>query len=205
MLKEIFIDESYKFKSKNESVIYDIGANIGVSTLFFRLNYPNAKIIAFEADKNIYEILKNNLKAYNNIEIINKAAWIENRIVSFDNEGSDSGKIDNNGDKKVEAIRLLEFLEKEEKINLLKMDIEGAETEVFMDIKYQLNKIDNIIMEYHYKNNSEDKLIEILTILKQNNFKYYLETINSRPAPLYNDSNNNFFSQINIYATKKDY
>ena len=85
--KEIFVDEIYKFNTmEKEPVIYDCGANIGMSCLYFKTLYPNCKIKAFEADPKIVQILRNNLARNNilpNVEIINAAVWINNGGVEF--------------------------------------------------------------------------------------------------------------------------
>ena len=50
-VKELFIDEIYKFNPENNTpYIIDCGAYIGTSVLFFKDNYPDAKILAFEPD-----------------------------------------------------------------------------------------------------------------------------------------------------------
>ena len=60
--KEIFVNQSYKFKSfTNSPVIYDCGANIGISCLYFKKIFPDSRIEAFEADPQIAKILQNNL------------------------------------------------------------------------------------------------------------------------------------------------
>ena len=57
--KEIFVDEIYKFDSKDEEpVIYDCGANIGMSCLYFKILYPKARITAFEGDPIITDVLE---------------------------------------------------------------------------------------------------------------------------------------------------
>ena len=100
--RELFVEDNYKFTSKsNEPVIYDCGANIGLSCLYFKKLYPKAKIIAFEADKNIADILSNNLKK-NNIEdvvIFDSAVWIHDSGIEFSIEGSDGGSIQGRGGK----------------------------------------------------------------------------------------------------------
>jgi len=203
MLKEIFIDETYRFKPKNqECIIYDIGANIGVSTLYFAKQYPNAKIKAYEADKDIFEVLKENMSFYKNVEVFNKAAWIRKETLKFNQEGSDCGAICNEGDATVEGIRLFDILRDEKEIDLLKMDIEGAENRVFFDIVDILEIVENLIIEFHYKKIEEENLSEVLSSLQTKGFVYYLETINKRKSPLYEDSNNDFFFQVNIYAKK---
>ena len=94
--KELFVDKIYKFESTDQSpVIYDCGANIGMSCLYFKNLYPSSKIIAFEADKAIADTLGNNLlkNDINNIKIINKAVWINNDGVEFGADGADGGSI----------------------------------------------------------------------------------------------------------------
>ena len=56
--QEIFVEEIYKFESnKSHPVIFDCGANIGISTIYFKTIYPNAIVHAFEPDANLFEIL----------------------------------------------------------------------------------------------------------------------------------------------------
>jgi hypothetical protein len=48
---EIFMDASYFFHTDNDRpLIFDCGSNIGMSVLFFKKLYQNARIIAFEPD-----------------------------------------------------------------------------------------------------------------------------------------------------------
>ena len=116
--KGIFVDEIYKFESKTDMpLIYDCGANIGVSCLYFKKLFPKAKIKAFEADPLIASILKNNLlkNGINDVEIINKVIWINNNGVEFGSDGADGGSVYMSNNKtKVESIRLKELLKKKE-------------------------------------------------------------------------------------------
>lgn len=167
--KEIFADESYKFQTNSQTpVIYDCGSNIGTSCLYFSLNYPNSIIKAFEADPNIAKILNENLLRNNiqNIEVNNKAVWINDDGVEMSLEGADGGSIFSDTNKvKIPSVRLKDIIEKESNIDLLKIDIEGAEYEVLKDCSSSLQKVKNIIIEYHSYVNSDQKLSEILEIL----------------------------------------
>jgi hypothetical protein len=61
-LREIYIDECYKFKAPNqEPRIIDCGANVGLSVFYFKHLYPLAKIQAFEADPVICGALRTNV------------------------------------------------------------------------------------------------------------------------------------------------
>ncbi len=208
---EIFKKEAYAFNHTTESpIIIDCGANIGLSVLYFKLKYPKAQIIAFEADPEIFKTLRRNTETFNlkNVKIYQKAVWINsNSEVSFLPEGSAGGRIVNCSDKaktiKVSSVRLKDFLTS--KIDLLKIDIEGSEVEVIKDIKNKLQYVENIFIEYHSIIGQEQNLDFILSILKNNSFRYYLEQGHSRlKSPLCERTNiNGFDNLINIYGYKK--
>jgi FkbM family methyltransferase len=207
--KEIFVDESYKFAPKTKDIlIYDCGANIGVSCLYFSLNYPDSKIKAFEADPNIAKILSNNLNSnkIKNVEIIEKAVWKTNEGINISLEGSDGASIYfTENVVKVPSIRLKELIEKETKIDLLKMDIEGAEYEVLIDCKDSLASVDNLFIEVHSFTKEQQRLSEIFTILEKNNFRYFVKPVNDRFTPFINHknkSNPQMDLQLNIFAYK---
>ncbi len=207
---EIFVDEIYKFKSSKKSpVIIDCGSNIGLSCLYFAKNHPDSKIYAFEADEKIFTILSSNMKNnnINNIELYNKAVWIKEEELSFSSEGADGGSIYDTSDSKikVQAIRFKEFLEKFTTIDFLKIDIEGAETEVLKDIETELNKVENLFVEYHSITGQPQTLDQILKILTQNNFRYYTQTMNDINIPFINKSGKQYMDlQMNIFAYRVD-
>ena len=78
-----------------------------------------------------------------------------------------------NNKKIVKCVRLKDLLNEE--IDFLKIDIEGAEFAVLKDCSDNLKNIKNLFVEYHGKYDEMFKLNEILEILLQNNFKYYIK------------------------------
>lgn len=208
--RELFVDDNYKFTSKsNKPVIYDCGANIGLSCLYFKKLYPKAKIIAFEADKNIADILSKNLKKNNikDVIIYDSAVWIHDCGIEFSIEGSDGGSIQGKGEKiNVPSVRLKSLLDRSKfEIDLLKIDIEGAEYEVIKDCKKSLHNVRNIFLEYHSWNSSSQKLSEILAVLEENNFRYFINTVCGRSQPLVNNGEDqNMDLQLNIFAIKRN-
>jgi len=203
-LNEIFLEETYRFNTDKKSpLILDCGANIGLSVIYFKRLYPKAMIIAFEADKDIANALTTNLNefGYNDIEIIPKAVWKENTILSFKSDGSVGGQIVDyiEGIQKVEAIRLKDYLLHE--IDFLKIDIEGVEYEVLKDCAENLKNVYHIFIEYHSFQKNEQKLDEILLILKKAGFKYYIkEAWNNMPKPYINDRRSHYDLQLNIFG-----
>ncbi|MDQ0640900.1 FkbM family methyltransferase [Pedobacter sp. W3I1] len=119
-LREIFYLNTYKFSSTNEEpYIIDCGSNIGLSIIYFKKLFPNSKVLGFEPDPKIYEILKHNLKIFSYTDIIleNKAVWNEIATLPFSSTGSIGGNIgrlnEDNVDNiiNVETIRLKRFFD----------------------------------------------------------------------------------------------
>ena len=205
--KEIFADNSYLFKTGSEQpVIYDCGANVGTSVLYFKQMFPSAKVKAFEADPKILEILNQNISKNNisNIEIIGKAVWVNNNGVEFSQEGADGSSIFGSENKiKIPSVRLKNFLDEEMKIDLLKMDIEGAEIEVIKDCNASLQKARHIFIEFHSQVNDIQKLDIVLNTLTSNGFRYFIKQEADRKQPFINRRNKNNLAmdmQLNIYA-----
>ncbi len=207
--KEIFVDEIYKFKSETDSpLIFDCGANVGTSCLFLKKIFPNAKIKAFEADPEIAKILSSNVKNEKDVQVINKAVWINNNGIEISLEGADAASIYGNKNKvKVDSVRLRDLIDNEEKIDMLKIDIEGAEIDIIKDCKESLNKVENIFIEFHSFLNQTQKLDVILKILTENDFRYFIKQPVDRNIPFINKDNKNYPEmdlQLNIFAYKFD-
>ncbi len=205
--KEIFLLETYKFNCKKQDpLILDCGANIGISCIYFKYLYPESRIKAFEADSQIADILKKNLliNGFQDIEVFNKAIWINNQGVEFSSDGADGGSILNGSNKNlVPSIRLKDIIDQENEIDLLKIDIEGAETDVLTDCDVSLSKVNRIFVEYHSWSNSIQHLGKLLELLTRNNFRYYIENVNSINSPLEKlNKISDYNQQLNIYATK---
>jgi len=205
--KEIWTDENYKFQTDSlEPVIFDCGANIGTSVLYFAQIFSNAKIIAFEPDPNIFKLLEDNVKLneIKNVDLINKAVWINEEGIDFGIEGADGSSIYSDNNKiKVSSCRLKSLIEKENKIDLLKIDIEGAEVEVLKDCEGSLNKVDNIFIEYHSFVDRSQELELLLALLSKNGFRYFIKQEADRKLPFLNKhikSNPVMDLQLNIFA-----
>lgn len=205
---EIFERKIYNFvASTNQPLIIDCGANIGLSVIFFKRLYPHSKIIAFEPDPNIFSILERNLSVlgFENIEIYKKAIWIDDKNVDFQVEGGYSGRIPKPGDSenivKIPAMRLKKLLN--QKVDFLKLDIEGAETEVIRDCQDLLSNVDLIFVEYHSHIKENQSLHEILAILHKSGFRYHILEAFSVSQPFVNRQQIlGMDLQLNVFAYK---
>ncbi|PSL44942.1 FkbM family methyltransferase [Chitinophaga niastensis] len=208
--KEIFFSRVYQFESSNKiPVIFDCGANIGLSCIYFKSLYPEARITAFEADPFIAGVLssnisKNNLSA---ITVVAKAVWTNEESITFYSDNADGGNVfgGNAGGTKVNVptVRLRSMLEQEGTIDFLKMDIEGAEIAVIKDCDGALSGVDNIFIEYHSFNKTPQGLGEILETLQRNGFRYFIESATERAMPFINKATGEVMDmQLNIFAYK---
>jgi FkbM family methyltransferase len=190
LFEDIFLKQEYYLDAKSERpVIIDCGSNIGMSLLFFRGLFKNAKIIGFEADKDTFKILKeNSYKNKINTELHNAAVYNKNGFVDFYKETEIGGGLGSSISKRlfernispiktrIKCVRLSDYIPK--KVDILKLDIEGAEAKVIEELekKKKLRNIDSITLEYHYNpTNKENSLEKILKMLKRNGFRVLYE------------------------------
>lgn len=211
--KEIIINKIYEFQPKDpENIqIVDIGANIGLSVIFFYQNYPLANIEAYEADPSIYKVLCKNISNYNcdNIQIYNKAVWDENTVLQFYAEGADGGHIENNltvrADKviSVETIDVIEILQKYKKIDFLKIDIEGAEVRVLSRANDYLKNVENIFVEYHSIAGVKQEYHVVIKTLAEAGFRIYTQTslVSEQPFKKCSEYNGYDFL-VNIFGVR---
>ena len=207
--QEIFVEEIYKFESnKSHPVILDCGANIGISTIYFKTIYPNAIVHAFEPDANLFEILSKNIhtNGFKQVELHQAAIWTEHTTLSFDNKGSEASHIDTTGQStnKVEAKKLASILANLDAVDFLKMDIEGAEYEVVKDCAPYLHKIENFFLEYHGKATDTHKLNELLKLVETAGFKVYIKMAadNLKQPFAQKDTGTIYDVQLNIFCYK---
>ncbi|MFY7965262.1 MAG: FkbM family methyltransferase [Chitinophagaceae bacterium] len=202
-LKEFYVNDIYKinFNTQNPYII-DCGANIGFSILKFKLQYPNAKILAFEPDEKNFELLKNNTKQFSNIQLENKAVWNENTTLQFNmigTQGSSSFGDGRENYKSVSAVKLKSYLQ--QPVDFLKIDIEGAEYEVLMDCKEELKNVSKLFVEYHGIFEEQYKFYDIIDVLKKLQYKVYIkEADDVYPSPFAITKRKSYDQQYNIFA-----
>ena len=205
-LKEIWGTQIYKFNaSSKKPFIIDCGANIGLSVLYWKYLYPDSKIIAFEPDPAIFKILENNLTQFNyqGIEFRNLAVWSSESEMSFQVDNSVGGKIiqaENIPNViKVKTFRLKNLLKQH--IDMLKIDIEGAEYEVLKDCQEKLFLVDHLFVEYHGWMSQTQKLHEILEMVNHAGFRYHIKEANPINHPfIFQELNKLYDLQLNIFA-----
>ena len=204
-VNEIFLQEVYKFCTDQiDPLIIDAGANIGLSLIYFKMLYPQAKIIAYEPDNSIFKLLESNVAnfALSSVELHNSAAWVANTNVTFFSEGSLAGstEVDFLGRGKacdVRAERLKDVLSKG-RVAFLKLDIEGGENKVLFDIGECLGNVDNLFFEYHSQPNTEQLLGTMLDLVKAAGFRYVINGTHAPNHPFVDRVTRGFDLQLNV-------
>jgi FkbM family methyltransferase len=204
---EIFVCEIYRFETNQSNpVILDCGANIGISSLYFKTIYPNATLIAFEPDESLAVIFEKNMaqNSIRNYTLHRAAVWTENGTISFDNKGSEASSIDVSGNSsfQVPTVKLAAILAGQNHIDLLKIDIEGAEYPVVQDIENELHKVHHLFIEYHGLTTETFKLETILRIVSNAGFKTYIKmAADNLDMPFYQKQTGTIYDvQLNIFC-----
>ena len=155
--EQVFIKAQYK---KNltfiPQTIIDAGANIGLASIYFSQKFPNAKVIAIEPDKGNFDLLERNTSSWENIKPLNMGLWNTDTHVEIINSDAikNSFMVIESGEAidAIPAISLKSILLQNqwETLDILKMDIEGSEKEVFeKNTDYWLPKTKILFVEPH--------------------------------------------------------
>ena len=186
-----------------------MGANIGLSIIYFKQLYPTAEIVALEADPRIFDYLQKNIATFNyeGITLLNKAAFNCNTTLHFFSEGADGGRVDNTakGNVLVDAVDVREIVPHNRTVDLLKIDIEGAEVIVLERCAAKLEFVKKIFIEYHSRCDVvPQELSKIVTILEQNGFRYDVQHVHTINTPFIRPDSyeNGFDLQLEIFAWK---
>lgn len=187
MLNELYVKNYYDWKTtKKNPVIFDVGALIGETVLYFKDQYPQAQITAFEPSPRSFNLLKINVSQnkLTQVQLVNVAVAGKTGKMNFYTSKSennpwgrgDSLKENQFNDKqkskvvKVSAVKLSTYIKSN--IDLLKLDIEGSETEVIYEIEHKLKFVREIILEFHFNIfNPENNFGKITAVLNKHGFK----------------------------------
>lgn len=209
LFEEVFIRGEYYFFSRNtKPTIFDCGANIGMTVLFFKWLYPRSSIFAFEPNLSSFSVLESNIlkNKLSNVKLENVAIGNKNSEIFFYSDPNDPGSVVASTKKtraqtfrtSVAEIKLSSYIKRNKIaiIHFLKMDIEGSEFESIIELSNNktLGLIHEMIVEYHHnirKNNSS--LAKLLIKFEKLNFRYQMY---SKPIPLYKK---NVFQDILLY------
>jgi FkbM family methyltransferase len=173
-IREVFLDEVYRLPDDmSPRHIIDLGANIGLTSLWYAHHYQVQHIIAVEPVPNNVALASANLSTYGvSYELVEAAVGPEpGNAWFFQTTDSNLGHL-GNGDLEVRVVTMPDLIERMgAKVDLLKIDIEGGEQALFSakNLKW-LENVNAIIAEFH------PAVVEyqrITGILRSHGFQYF--------------------------------
>jgi FkbM family methyltransferase len=207
---DIFANHEYRMPiATQQPVIVDVGANVGVSVLYFCRTFADPQVHAFEPDPVIFSKLKQNVGRYaadKRVLLRNQAAYVENKMLRFESEGADGGHVASSTESPgvdVQGIDLLEYLSGLDHVDLLKIDIEGAEAIVVPHCAPALSRVDRVFIEYHSSPGREQRLPQILALLQEAGFRLHLQSAVEQQSPFMQPASGQFDNQVNVFAYRQ--
>lgn len=156
--EHIFINHQYKFQLNfKPKHIFDLGANIGLASIYFANRFPTATIFAVEPDNSNFEMLLKNTEPYKNIHCLKYGVWYKEANLKIVDTGEGhwgfiTKEVEEVNENTVEA-KSIDGLMVESgitQIDLLKIDIEGAEKKIFeCGFQKWLPKVKCMVIELH--------------------------------------------------------
>tara|TARA_B100002019_G_scaffold290666_1_gene308870 strand:- start:198 stop:1016 length:819 start_codon:yes stop_codon:yes gene_type:complete len=202
----------------NQKIIFDVGCNVGEFTYFLKKKNYDGKIYLFDALKSIdSKILENK-----NVYFFQKLLWNKEEKISFfidkkiQNAGTNSsfdmkqiGYETNSEKREMNTTTLDNFIEENniDKIDYLKIDVEGAEYRVLEGLikNLELNKVKYIHFEYGHAAMADRKYIkDYLSLLKKYNFEMYVIIPQGLRKIEYTPYMENYFDYINLFFTSSE-
>lgn len=156
---EVFVKEEYRLElPEPPRTVLDCGANVGFASAYFAARYPEATVYAVEADPSTFVTLEQLSGQLANVRAVHRAVTGSDGPVTFHSSARSMGSSmfarHNEGDTVVEVpgsslATLLDELGIE-RVDLLKLDVEGAEFDLLEAARPVLDRIGTIVAEIHF-------------------------------------------------------
>lgn len=175
--REVMIAEIYSEVARlapNCQYVLDLGANVGLTSLYLSQRFPQCRIVSVEPDPHNQQLLRNNLAsliASGRCEIVEAAAWGEDTTLALSAPPNDvdydaiSVSTANRDDhsRDVPALRVDTLMERAKlpRIDILKIDIEGAETDLFLRDPSWLEQVNAISIEFHGETRTKSRFDKV--------------------------------------------
>jgi FkbM family methyltransferase len=157
---QIFAENEYRCLSDlaPPKLIFDLGANVGYASAYFLSRFKDCSVIAVEPDPGNFAQMQHNVAPYGSrVTTIEAAVWPRSERLDLDSRGlgkewavrvvpAEAGAV-----RSVTIPELIRMSD-QDRVSLLKVDIEGAETELFQSCQEWLPQVDNLVIELHGAN-----------------------------------------------------
>jgi FkbM family methyltransferase len=145
--------DAYDFELPEAPFIFDLGANVGYASVYFALRHPGARVLAVEPVPGNAALLRRNVERLPGIEVVEGAVWPRpSRLVLEDpGKGYWGMRVTERAGGGVAAVTIGELLDRADAdwIDLVKVDIEGSERELFSENTDWLEYVGALVLELH--------------------------------------------------------
>lgn len=155
---QVLLDEQYRCQPRRQPrLIIDGGANVGYASVYFANRFPGAAIIAIEPDAGNFRQLQKNTAPYPKVRCVRAGLWSRDCFLKIANPqgGACAFSVEETTDSQdaLPAVTLASLLQASgfDRIDVLKLDIEGAEKQLFSarDSARWVERTDLIMIELH--------------------------------------------------------
>jgi FkbM family methyltransferase len=209
---EIFVMGSYEVQpptGDGTPLLIDAGANIGLAALFWKIRFAAFRYIGFEPDPAVAATCRANFAAWQCDGTLHEAA-VAGRVgrQRFGRDYADGGALVAGKVAaetiEVATVRLADFLA--EPVDLLKIDIEGAEDEVMVDIEPRLGCVRNLFVEIHSIRGEPQRWGSLVERLQRAGFRCYVRPLLPPWRPFVEPSPGGlaYDEQFNVFAVRPE-
>lgn len=162
VFKKIFLDHEYRLPFQaSPMAIMDLGANTGLASLYFRAQFPEAQIVAVEPEEGNFAMMQRHLGGLPGVMMVRAAVWSHDGEIFLADPGIGSWGMRVEDQLQnvsgpcsgclVPAVSMPTLLRHFPggRVDLLKVDVEGAEKEIFESSAAWIHDIDAIVIELH--------------------------------------------------------
>jgi FkbM family methyltransferase len=158
--EQVFVERQYAINlRKPPRTIVDCGGYVGLTAVYFTTTFPEARIVAVEPDPENFDVLRENVAPYPSVVPVHGAVWSEETVLRVIDPGvgtwgyrtlpGRSGGSPARGE--VAAQTIPQLIEEHElgQIDILKLDIEGAEKQVLQASGDWIDRVGVLAVEVH--------------------------------------------------------
>ncbi len=148
---EVFRSGEYQLPVSEARFVIDAGGYIGLTSTLFSLRWPGAQIVVLEPNAANFRVLSANLGHKKNVRLVHGALWSHKTQLQIANPDDVTVSFRVEPGTGTDAFTVRELIDHQgvEQVDLLKMDIEGAEVEVFSSAGSWVNQVGAMIVELH--------------------------------------------------------
>lgn len=181
--EQVFVRKEYscvRSLGAKPKAIIDAGANVGYASAFFAQCFPDTTIVSVEPDRRNLAMLVRNIGSVKGVVILFGAIWGENCMLSMSKEpyrdGTACAQVVSQVEGDVQAFTIQHMIQTYnlQKPILVKIDIEGAEANVFKDYRADawLGHVDSVIIEVHEDSVFGNPVPDIDLAMKRHGFSF---------------------------------